>query len=123
MSELYNRYSEEDINFSGEELRRKAFIGEGLGCYANFEINSDYVEVLDLKIKSIYLHYFFDLYYLSFNLSDVELYLKDIKVYINSISNTVMVYYWDGDGSLLFMTPHYTILNSDCKKINDWRIV
>lgn len=117
------KYTEDDINFFGEELRRKAFIGEGLGCYANFEVNPDYVEVLDLKIKAIYLHYFFDLYYLSFNLSDTEIYLKDIRVYINNSSNTVMVYHWDGDGSLLFMTPHYTILNPDCKKINDWRIV
>lgn len=116
-------YTEEQINFFGEELRRKTFIGEGLGCYANFEIHSDYIEIISSHIKAMYLHYFFDLYYLSFNLHDVEEYLKELKIYANYSTNTIVAYHWDGDGTLLFMTPHYNIINTDCKKINNWSLI
>lgn len=116
-----NQYTEEQINFFGEELRRKSFTGEGLGCYANFDVHSDYVEIIDVNTKSMYLHYFFDIYYLSFNLHDIETFTKELKVYINYVTNVIMVYHWDGDGSLLYITPHYTILNFDCKKINNWK--
>jgi hypothetical protein len=113
--------SEDKINFYGEELRRKSFVGEGLGCYANFEIHNDYIEVANDFAKSMYLPYFLDMYYLSLNIQEIFDCLQLVKLYINYGSNTVMAYYWDGDGSLLFITPHYAIINRDCKKINNWK--
>jgi len=112
--------SQEEINFYGEELRNKAFTGEGLGCYQNFNINPDYEEILNSDIKLMYFHYFFNTYDLIFNKEDISEYLKELKFFFNLKTNVLMAYHWDGDGTLLFETPHYLLINYDCKKNYTW---
>lgn len=116
-------YTEDQINFFGEELRRKSFVGEGLGCYANFEVNSHYNRIEEERLKAVFLHYFLDDFDLVFDTLSFNQIVKDIQLYVNYTLNIIMAYYWDGDGALLFITPHYRLYNNDCKQINNWRIL
>ena len=110
----------ENINFFGEELRRKAFTGEGLGCYRNFEISPNYEEIINSDIKLMFFHYFFNPYDLLFDRKEIDIKLNELKVFFNLKTNTLMAYHWDGDGTLLFETPYYILRNSDCKKNYTW---
>ena len=115
--------TQDNINFFGEQLRNTSFIGEGIGCYNNFDVNPNYEEIMNSDIKLMYFHYFFDTYSLIFSKMDIPEYLKELKLFLNFTTNVIMGYHWDGDGTLFFQTPHYKIINTDCKIINNWRQV
>lgn len=89
--------SNEDPNQVGELLRRKFFVGDGLGCYSTFTYAS--------------------------NVEDCGQYTTqdNNKVSVARMDGIEMRWFWDGDGVLGFLFEDGScILNYDCKKDYRW---
>ena len=114
----------------GEILREWAFIGDGTGCYANFDVRPDLEQTEPGQRE------FEMLFGRSFDPSPVpdgswgdpdSYYLERIRWYRHPCGIEVG-WLWDGDGHLGFFVPElrdefYTgfISNSDCKLDHGWR--
>lgn len=113
----------------GEILRAWAFPGDGTGCYSNFDVRKDFVEVQAGPRE-------FELLFgrpldedegeNSWGWDD-RAEMKRILWYKHP-SGIEMGYHWDGDGCLGFFVPelideYYNgmVVNHDCKKDHDWR--
>ena len=117
-----------DPNFLGEALRAAAFLPDGngdYGCYSTFKVSEDFKPVdknSELGAKLIKL----------LGVSDFddpddpdneydEFILEASSLY--SAGDIHMAWYWDGDGTLLFVidSEKLAIINTDCKKDYEWR--
>lgn len=108
-----------DDNLLGETLRHLAFEyhPDEVACYGHFNIKSNVSRVeiskLDPKIQEI--------------ISDtLGLHIdnegKNFIVYKLYESDVLMAYFYDADGTLLFLSPSLKLLlvNHDCKKNYGW---
>lgn len=110
--------SKTNPNFLGEQLRDEAFVKlreDDYGCYSTFLVHRDYKRI-DGSTPDGY-----DLIHSAAVLMDCS--YDDIKdnTYLNFETATLMCYYWDGDGVLMFTTPKYSVMNTDCKKSDRWK--
>lgn len=128
---MFNR-SKKDPNILGELLRGECFVpdqyGNDYGCYSTFDLTEDFKPVLpdtdkgrailDVLIKADS--------YLYYEKGDYSTYLQDVPG-ITFFSNGAIdiAWYWDGDGTLLFISHELqkAVVNSDCKKDYCWRFV
>lgn len=124
-----------DVAAVGELLRSVTFVGEGLGCYSNFDVRDDAVEWPEERRRT-----FYDVAHNSAGFVDpdepewdearqaeLELEVKGGQSYSFKIDgfDIDVTWYWDGDGVLAYAIwegPELvrTLLNSDCKKSNYW---
>lgn len=86
----------------GELLRSYAFVGEGLGCYQNFDLRDSFLFITK---------YHLDDGYTKVRVTESKCKYTGLEVY----------YYWDGDGYLQFTYEGVTVYNSDCKCTYGWR--
>ncbi len=111
----------------GEVLRNWAFVGDGYGCYSNFDIR------IEFQPKEVGYREFKMLMGRDYEMilsdwggeTDEEL-RQEIRWFVHP-NGIEMGYYWDGDGTLLFYIPELvkdefdgTVVNMDCKKNNGW---
>lgn len=107
-----------DVNLIGEILRNMSFESypEKIACYDHFEVKKSLSKMengqLDLEVQEI--------------ISDIigigveE--LKSFTVYRFPENGTIMAYFYDASGTLMFITPHNKVfVNDDCKKSYGWK--
>jgi hypothetical protein len=109
-------------NSLGEALREITFVGEGKGCYENFDMRPDVISWRREQTKDFYEEYF--------DSADD----KDMAYIVNKAHGYTFVeggvtvdvfWYWNGDGTLCFRTKEReeiiaVIVNTDCKKSYQW---
>lgn len=112
----------------GEILRKWTFVGHGLGCYSNFDVNPEFERVVvrfDEFRKIMGRPYNSD----SVNSGwyDTDDKIMEHMIWYRHPNGIEMGYYWDGDGILCFYVPEIendyydgTISNDDCKKSYGW---
>lgn len=93
---------------AGEFLRSQFFVGEGLGCYSNFDWNPLAEKLPDSKLRA----------------DENGDWVPDVfsrRMKIRGIT-VVCSYWWDGDGNLAFHFPDLgtSLENSDCKSCEGW---
>lgn len=110
-----------DPNELGELMRNALFERSlGLGCYKHFDVREGWMQRL------------FDEF--AFGMvaernsgidgADRE---DDAHIFQNGMHFTHIdkpidaAWYWDGDGTLTFLVDRRAIINTDCKKTNNWR--
>lgn len=114
-----------DCDFLGELLRNYLFVNDGnekiytgdknykeFGCYETFNVRKDAIKIGASNIKQILSAYKIEHY-------------KDLR-YFGYVFNyfgceIICIWYWDGDGTLIFILPDRAIINTDCKCSYDWR--
>jgi len=109
----------EDANILGEVLLRYTFVGEGRGCYSNFDLRPSfrlYTAGKDMFCEEL------------LGCSDspdgyYEEDIENIKSYIDPEIDLAVIYHWDGDGHLIFKLGDIIIENDDIKKSHNWRFV
>ena len=129
-----------NANHYGEKYRSSGFIpdkyGNSVGCYNTFEVHPDFKQLhpsskMFEKIALILTFYnkksFLKNTSKSELLNDYESF-ESVKLYnsifYNQKLDLYMGYYWDGDGSLLFIDKKKRkFLNTDCKKDYVWDIL
>ncbi len=106
-------------DLAGEVLRSYAFTDEGFGLYINNNVNSSWQEVksgpvlLDLLDK-----------YDNFLPEDWTEYNYGIKYFfywINASDKIEMIFWTDGDATLIFNDCGRVLVNSDAKKSHGWK--
>lgn len=114
-----------NCDFLGELLRNYLFVNDEyaklhskekdykqFGCYETFEVRESAVKLTPLDIAVILAMYkierYEDLKYFSYTFN-----------YFNA--KVVCIWYWDGDGTLMFFLPDRAIINTDCKCSYGWR--
>lgn len=105
----------------GELLREMTFVGEGYGCYVNFDVRRDAAPLPHATAKRILI---------GDDPEDWADYPDDTfsgYVYVFDGLIVEAYWYWDGDGTLVFRLrsgalsePIRTIGNGDCKKSYGW---
>lgn len=71
------------------------------GCYSTFEINNNIIKLKDIQVE--------------FDAESIW------QCYLDKLNSVEMRYYWDGDGTLLFILPDLSVVvNSDCKNDYEW---
>jgi len=109
-------------NFIGEWLRQITFVGEGYGCYDNFEPRKDATDWNADKRRS----FITDLDLVCNEL--VEEAVRESHGYTYQLGSVQVevFWWWDGDGDLVFRITgdekqgSFAIRNTDCKKAYDW---
>lgn len=110
----------EDADMLGEVLLRYAFIGEGRGCYSNFELRPSFR--LWAKGKDSFSEYLVgnqDIY----SVEEYEEEVNKISSYLDAEIELAVVWLWNGDGSLIFQLGDIILENTDIKKSYGWRFV
>jgi hypothetical protein len=109
----------EDANILGEILLSYTFVGEGRGCYSNFNLRPSfrlYTTGIDMFCDEL----------LGFSDSPdglKTLFTKNIKSYIDPEMDLAAIWHWDGDGHLIFKLGDITIGNDDIKKSYNWKFI
>ena len=110
----------ENADTLGEALLKYSFIGEGRGCYSNFELRPSFRLFNGGKDG------------FSENLiGDKDLYSEEeylaevnkISSYLDAEIELAVVWLWDGDGHLIFQLGDLILENTDIKKSYGWRFV
>lgn len=96
----------------GETLRSLCFVGEGLGCYSQFNVNSGLMPVL--KPTNEVETAIFDMQ--KSQMGD----FGSVSCYYHTEFEIYMFYWWDGDGTLGFVIDNRWLVNTDCKKTHGW---
>ena len=107
----------------GEDLRSQVFVGAGLGCYSNFELNPALLPIpFESAMGRQALRWLFDG-------CDPD-YLQEViaRVKIVASGSMLAAWYWDGDGVLLVGSVRDGVIsraavNDDCKKDYVWQWV
>lgn len=110
------KYAMEQPDIIGESLRDFSFIGEGLGCYHDFELREGFVRLEEESSMGKVLMQ-------SMNYVEEVEYAPSVHLYHHPKLNLYLSWYWDGDGTLLFGYQDKWVLNTDCKKRYDWEFV
>lgn len=109
-----------DANVMGELLRAFTFVGDGYGCYENFQVRSDATELT--RIDRI--NYWSEIYEYSDETASEAADLG--KAYMFKVGGLRIecFWFWDGDGFLSFTVDDHgnvkTVFNDDCKKPHNW---
>lgn len=104
-----------DPDVLGEILLSYAFIGEGRGCYSNFELRSSF-----RSWKAGAKNFAERLLGSLEGLSDYES-TKGISSYLDPKLDLAVIWLWDGDGHLIFKLGDVVLENTDVKKSHGWR--
>lgn len=106
------------VNVVGELLRSITFIGEGIGCYENFDVRSD-AENITKQLDDLNREF-----ELLLNDEDIEI-ATAFRFYDYGI-RIIVIWFWESDGTLIFYFDceqgSYIIRNDDCKNDHSWRI-
>lgn len=110
----------QDADSLGEILLKYTFIGEGRGCYSNFDLNPKFR--LWTQGKDQFSDNFLgeQMYY------EEDEYLEEtnrIQSYMDPELELGVIWYWCGDGSLIFKFGDILIENTDIKKSYGWRFL
>ena len=137
MKEIIFNRSKKDPNILGETLREACFVpdkyGNDCGGYSTFDLTPDFLRVepmsdrgraiLDVMMAA-------DLFLeMDGSLSpkeQYEEYLQDSPgLQIFSNGDIDVAWYWDGDGTLLFISHELgmAVISNDCKKDYVWKFV
>ncbi len=129
--------SEELLKFEyydtlGEFLRMKCFIPKDkYGCYSTFKLESNFGKIeFNSELGKKLLKFLYDSKTKYESNSDeyleiytLENFIDDYKPSLYSNGEINIAWYWDGDGTLLFNTDEFTIINRDCKKSYGWFLI
>jgi len=98
----------------GEILRELTFTSQGYGCYENFIVREEFVEISNYEGANL----------LDYDCAQ-EAIDSDIAEHARAYSNGTwnVAWYWDGDGSLVFWNDEFAIINEDCKKDYTWKSI
>jgi hypothetical protein len=110
----------EDANMLGEILLDYSFVGEGRGCYSNFELRDCFREYSSGRDQ------FADRFIGEGDLFDTYEYAQEIegiKSYINPEIELIVCWNWSGDGHLIFKLGPLILENTDIKKSYNWKFV
>jgi hypothetical protein len=103
----------DDPSGLGELLRDITFVGEGTGCYSNFDVEPGW-EPIAGKLPNELL---FEL------MGDAALEPAEAAramAYSHAALGLTVAWYWDGDGTLIFHAPgRFALVNHDCK-CSEW---
>lgn len=109
----------EDANQFGEALRNYCFIpdtyGGTYGCYSTFELRPEFEKVKKSSRLGIELLSLFSNNYCEDYISEVK---KRSQFYSNGIIH--LMWFWDGDGTLLIIEGNKKAINYDCKTDYEW---
>lgn len=108
----------EDPNEFGEALREYCFVpdkyGNDFGCYSTFEARPEFKPCSETE-KETLLSILIEWSWFEPHDSERPTCLTDGNIY--------MVWFWDGDGILLFKEGDRVVINDDCKKMYGWKWV
>lgn len=113
----------------GEILRRWAFVGEGFGCYSNFDIRPEFerVHTSYLEFSKMMGRPYSPPDSHSYGWGDTDDEMMERMEWFKHPNGIEMGWYWDGDGTLCFYVPELkddyydgTVYNTDCKKSSGW---
>ena len=110
----------EDPNVLGEALLKYSFVGEGRGCYNNFELRPSF------RLFSSGKNGFADHFLGEGDLYDTYEYSQEIdriSSYLDAEIELAVAWLWDGDGHLIFQLGEVMLENTDIKKSNNWRFI
>lgn len=110
----------EDPNTLGEALLKYAFVGEGRGCYSNFELRPSFRlwrEGMDKFSENLVGPC--DIY----SEEEYEEEVNKISSYIDAELDLAVAWLWSGDGSLIFKLGDVILQNTDIKKSHNWKFV
>jgi hypothetical protein len=133
-------------NFLGEQYRDKGFIpdeyGNNFGCYNTFETapsfkqlkistkNQKHLDNIKKMVNIIIFNeinnnaLFADHQNFDFYAEYFKSVLKYNQFYYSKKLNLYMAWYWDGDGTLVFIDSNDNIIfNRDCKKDSNWQLL
>ena len=119
ISSMIYDHAVKDPNVLGEVLLDYTFVGEGRGCYSNFDLRPSfrlYTAGKDMFCKEL----------LGFSDCPDGFYdedIENIKSYIDPEIDLAVIYHWDGDGHLIFKLGDIIIENDDIKKSHNWRFI
>lgn len=139
MSELASFVAKMNPDALGETLRGMTFVGEGFGCYENFEVRQDAIPWSEEERRSFIRE---NLVMLDPNEKNIEF----ISEVVDEREITFMAaageaytfteggltvdvfWYWDGDGTLAFRVRNGEevvgfVVSDDCKKDHKWENV
>ena len=106
---------------AGELLREYCFIGQGFGCYDNFDLRPEFVKCEPSNlIKELCVGYNLENLDMTWGESS-EGYLNDIErihCYLNG--GLIVAWLCDGDTTLVFQEGDRVIFNGDAKKSYGW---
>lgn len=122
MLKTINTQTEEDPNVVGEVFREYTFVGEGTGCYSNFTLRESF-EPLEYKDIPQHVHELVGGGIITENEYDRRAYASRVQMYKCNLSDIIVVWFWDGDGTLYFREGDVEVLNDDCKKNYTWEFV
>lgn len=106
-------------NFLGELLLEYSFVGEGRGCYSNFELRQTF-EPCSWGVEQVK----DDL--LGFGYAEEDGEDEDvakIKCFYDSKIDLMVAWFWSGDGHLIFKFDGTTLENTDIKKDYTWKFL
>jgi hypothetical protein len=103
-----------DPNFLGEALLSYCFVGDGRGCYSNFEVNPSFKKGKHLREE-------FAVDFLGEEFEDED--LDSIHVYTNIKEDITLAWHWYGDGHLIFVFGNIQVENTDVKKDYTWKFI
>lgn len=117
---LLKKLAETTTNGLGEALRALTFVGNGFGCYQNFDVRPDAIVLQnDERLR-----------FIGNNRSSLEHWGtlfdgNDIYRYCVDCLTIDIFWVWDGDGMLYFRLRDSEetlaeIINYDCKHTNEW---
>lgn len=106
------------VDTCGEVLRAFTFVGEGFGCYRNFDVRPDAAHIDEDKQAAFWR-------LLGYEDPDECADMGDAYSF-RALGLEIEVYwYWDGDGTLAYLIgdsqPLRCVVNTDCKKDYGWR--
>ncbi len=114
-----------NCDFLGELLRNYLFVNDGyeekytgdknykeFGCYETFAVKRSAFKLRTEKIKQILSAYKIE-HYKDLNYFDYIFDYFGVEI--------TCIWYWDGDGTLMFFLPDRIIFNTDCKCSYGWR--
>ncbi len=100
-------FDEKKIEYNEKEMEYGLNSYREVGCYSTFEWRPDVEPLEELPIDP----------------DDPDIF-EDMKWTRGQKDGIECRYYWDGDGVLAFKLPDGKwLVNTDCKKDHDWRIV
>ena len=106
------------INFVGELLHYRCFIPKDqIGCYSTFELTPDFKKVeYESELGEKLLKFLNEDDSFENELYPLSEFIEDYHPTLYSNGEISIAWYWDGDGTLLFHTKEFTLINTDCKK-------
>ena len=122
MLKTIDTQQEEDPNIVGEIFREYTFVGEGLGCYSNFDVKDSFMEQ-DHAFLDMEVHRRIGGLILDESEEALIEYLVRVTIYQDSDTGLIVAWHWDGDGTLYFREGDVEVINTDCKNAYTWEFL